>query len=95
MGEPGQPDRRHDRCAAGAEDPLVVGGMGGEQAVGDRQVDDGIAEELEPFVVAGRVVGVLVQPAGVDERLGDEVRVADGETEPVRQGGGGSHGSRE
>ena len=66
-------DRRHDRCATGAEDPLVVGGMGGEKPIGDRQVDDRIAEELEPFVVAGCVVGMFVQPARVDERLGDEV----------------------
>jgi hypothetical protein len=31
----------------------------------------------------------------VDERLGDEVGVADREAQPLRECGGGSHGSRE
>jgi hypothetical protein len=58
------------------------------------RLDLRVAEELEPLVVAGCVVRMFVQPAGVDEGLGDEVRIADGETQPFREGGGGSHGSR-
>jgi hypothetical protein len=51
--------------------------MTGVQGLGDREIDDGVAEELEPFVVAPGCVGVLVQPRGVDERLFDEVEVPD------------------
>jgi hypothetical protein len=69
--------------------------MGRVQGIGDRQVDDRIAEELEPLVVAGGIVGMLVQPARVDESLGDEVGVTDGETQPFRERGGWSHGGRE
>ena len=58
------------------------------------EVDDGIAEELEAFVVAGGLVGVLVQPARVGERLGQEADVADGEPELLRESLPGSHGDR-
>ena len=61
------------------------------ERLGDGQVDDGVAEELEALVVAGGGVGVLVLPAGVDERLLEQVEVADREPEPRREGLGGTH----
>ena len=36
--------------------------------------------------MAARGVGVFVQPAGVDERLLEQVEVADGEAQPLRDG---------
>ena len=65
--------RRADRYA------LVVVGMARVQRLGDGEVHDGVTEELEAFVVAARGVGVLVQPAGVDESLLEQVQVADAE----------------
>jgi hypothetical protein len=44
--------------------------------------------------VAGGRLGMLVQPAGVDEGLFDEVGFADREAQPFRERGGGSHDSR-
>ena len=61
------------------------------ERLGDGQVDDGVAEELEALVVAARRVAVLVEPAGVDERLLEQVQVADREAEPRREGLGGAH----
>ena len=90
-GEAGQAGRRHDGGAAGAQVPLVVLGMTGVQRLGDGQVDHGVTEELEAFVVAGRGVAVLVMPAGVDERLLEQVEVADREADPSREGLGGTH----
>ena len=85
-GEAGQAGRRHDRGAAGAQVALVVVGMTGVQRLGDGQVDHGVTEELEAFVVAGRGVTVLVVPAGVDERLLEQVEVADRKAEPSPRG---------
>ena len=68
--------------------------MGGEERLRERKVDDRVAEEFEALVVPGNGVRVLVQPAGVDEGLLDEVGFADGEAQPLREGGGGSHGSQ-
>ena len=42
--------------------------------------------------MAGGGVGVLVVPAGVDERLLEQAEVADREAEPGREGLGGTHG---
>ena len=51
-GEPGEPGGRHDSGTAGRQRALVVIGMACVQRLGDGQVHDGVAEELEPFVVA-------------------------------------------
>ena len=74
--EPGEPGRADDRGAAGGQHALVVGRVAPVQGLGDGEADDGVAEELEPLVVPGRGVRVLVQPAAVDERLGQQVAVA-------------------
>ena len=79
MGEAGEAGRADDRRAAGREEALVIGRVRGEQGVGDREVDDDVAEELEPLVVTAGRVAVLVEPAAVDERLFEEVEVADRE----------------
>ena len=71
-----RPGRAHDRGAAGGQHALVVGRVAPVQRLGDGEADDGVAQELEPLVVAGRGVGMLVQPAAVDERLGQQVAVA-------------------
>jgi hypothetical protein len=60
----------------------------GEEGVRDRQVDDGVAEELQPFVVADSGVLMLVEPAGVDERLAEQLQVADRDAEPAGKEGG-------
>src|SRR5690349_21765448 len=52
VSEPRETDRRDDRGASGAQDPLIVRWMGGKERVGDRKIDDRVAEELEPLVVA-------------------------------------------
>jgi hypothetical protein len=65
--------------------------MAGEQLVGDGQADDRVAEELEAFVVSARDVGVLVMPARMDERLFEEIEVADRESDPRREGVGWTH----
>ena len=61
---------------------------------GDREVDDRVTEKLEPLVMAGGVVGVLMQPARMDEGLGDEGGIRDRKAQPLRERGGRSHGSR-
>jgi hypothetical protein len=68
--------------------------VGREQSLREREVDDGVAEELEALIVASGRVRMFVQPAGVDEGLLDKVGIADGEAQPVRKSGRGSHGSR-
>ena len=65
--------------------------MAAVQRLGDREAHDGITEELEALVVAGGRVGMLVQPAAVDERLAQQVAVADGKPEALRQGVGRVH----
>ena len=81
-GEAGGAD---DRRAAGGQDALVVGRVAAVQRLGDGEADDGVAEELETLVVTRRGVGVLVQPAAVNERLGQQVAIVDGESEALRQ----------
>ena len=65
--------------------------VAGVERLGDGQVDDGVTEELEAFVVAARGIAVLVVPARVDERLLEQVEVPDREPDPRREGLGGSH----
>ena len=90
-GQPGEAGRAHDRGAARGQHALVVGRVAPVQGLGDGEADDGVAEELEPLVVTGRGVRVLVQPAAVDERLGQQVAVVDGKPEALRQGVGRVH----
>jgi hypothetical protein len=68
--------------------------MRSEEGLREGEIDNGVAQELEALVVTGGGVRVLVQPAGVDEGLLDQVGFADGEAQPFRKSGGGSHGSR-
>jgi hypothetical protein len=49
----------------------------GVQRLGDGEADDDVAEELQAFVVAAPQLAVLVEPAGVGERLLQQVEVAD------------------
>ncbi len=94
VGEARQAGRADDRGAARREKALVIGRVGGEQGVGDREVDDDVAEELEALVVAARRVAVLVEPAAVDECLLEKVEVADGKAEALRECGCRAHRSR-
>ena len=94
-GEAGQAGGRHDRRATGGQDTLVVIGVTGEEGVRDRQVDDRVTEEFEAFVVAGRVLGMLVKPAGVDQGLAEQVEVADTDIKPAgEEGAAGEGGGR-
>ena len=68
--------------------------MAREEGLRDGQVDDGVAEELEPFVVAAGGCRGAREPADVDERLVEEVEIADGEAEPFGEGVGRSHDLR-
>ena len=81
----------HDGRAARGQHPLVVGGVAAEQRLGHREADHRVAEELEPLVVAARGIGVLVEPAAVDERLREQVAIADGEPEALDQRVGRMH----
>src|SRR5687768_18345753 len=51
--------RSHDRGPARGQDALVILRMAGVQGLGDGEVHDGIAQELESFVVALGLAGVL------------------------------------
>ena len=82
-GKPSQAGRAHDRRPARGQDALVVVGTAVVERLGDDEADDGVAEELEALVVADRVVRVLVLPRAVDERAGQERRVAKPEPEPL------------
>ena len=86
-----EPGRADDRRAARGQDALVVGRVAPVQGLGHGEADDGVAEELEALVVPGRGVGVLVQPAAVDQRLDEQVAIADGKPEALRQGVGRVH----
>ena len=59
----------------------IVLGVAGVQRLRHRQVHDGVPKELEALVVTGSGVRVLVEPAGMDERLLEQVEIADGEAE--------------
>ena len=91
-GQSGEPGRRHDGGAAGAEIALVVVWVAGVERLGDGEVDHGVTEELEALVVPEGDVGVLVLPARMDERLFEEIEVPDREPDPQRERLGGTHG---
>ena len=59
--------------------------MSGVEGLGDREVDHRVAEVLEALVVAAGTVAMLVVPARVDERLLEQVQVADGDAETFRE----------
>jgi len=69
----------------------VVVGVAGVQRLGHREVDHGIAEELEPLVVPGRLAGMLMEPGGVGQRLGQQAPVSNGETELLGEEVGPTH----
>ena len=90
-GEPGKTGGRDDGGASGAQIALIVVGMTGVERLGDGEVDHGVSEELEPFVVAGRGLTMFVMPTGMDERLIEQVQIPDREPDPCGEGLGGSH----
>ena len=92
-GQPGEPGRRHDGRAPGAQVAFVVVGMPDIEGLRDGQVDHAVAEELEALIVADRRVAMFVMPARVDEGLLQQVEVADGEPDPRREGLAGTHGT--
>jgi hypothetical protein len=53
------------------------------EGLGDHEVHHGVAEKLEALVVADRIIRVLVLPRAVDERAGQERKVAKLEPEPL------------
>jgi hypothetical protein len=55
------------------------------ERLGDHEADHGVAEELEALVVADRIVRMLVLPRAVDERAGQQRRVAEPEAEPLSE----------
>jgi hypothetical protein len=57
----------------------------------DGQIDHGVTQELETFVVAEDGVTVLVVPARVDQGLLQQVEVADRESDPSRECLGWTH----
>jgi hypothetical protein len=63
------------------------------ELLGDGQADHGVAEELEAFVVAGRFAGMLVQPRGVRQGLGDELAIPDREVQALDEGVDPIHGA--
>jgi hypothetical protein len=64
--------------------------MAAVELLADRQADDGVAEELEAFVLPGRPFRVLVQPGAMDEGALEERWVAERELETLRELEGGS-----
>ena len=86
-----RPGRAHDRRAARREHALVVGGVAPVERLGDGEADHRVPEELQPLVVAPRGVGVLVEPAAVDERLREQVAITDRKPEALRQRVGRVH----
>ena len=77
-GETREARRAHDRRAARREHTLVVGGVAQVERLGHGEADHRVPEELQPLVVPPSGVGVLVEPAAVDERLREQVAIADG-----------------
>src|SRR5207237_5024633 len=90
-GEPAEASRRDDRGAARRELALIVVRVSLEDGAGDGEADDGVAEELQPLVVSARGLRMLVEVAAVDERLLEQVEVANREPEALREGGRPAH----
>jgi hypothetical protein len=68
--------------------------MPGEELLGDRQVDDRVAEELQALVMSGSVLGMLVVPAGMDEGLPKQAQVSDRKADMRGECVGGRHSVR-
>jgi hypothetical protein len=68
--------------------------MADVEGLRDHEADHRVAEELEALVVAGGLVGVLVEPRAVDEGAGEEGRVAEGQPEPLLELGRGPRRAR-
>jgi len=64
LGEPGFAD---DLRARHAELALAELGIARHQAMADHQIEDGVAEELEPFVILAALLLLLVAPARVTQ----------------------------
>ena len=79
----GESGGRDDRGATGGQGALVVVRVARVEGLGHAQADDGVTQELEPLVVAADSVRVLVEPAGMDEGLLEQVQVADRETQAL------------
>jgi hypothetical protein len=89
--QPGKPHRGDDRGAARREHALIVVRVARVECLRHGEVHDRVAEELEALVVAARRLGMLVEPAGVDEGLLQQVQVTNREPEAFREGGGPAH----
>ena len=87
-GDPGKPGGADDRSPASGELALVGVGIAVVERLRDDQVDDGVAEELQPLVRLDALLGLLVGEAAVDERASDEGGIGDGEAEAPDQCGG-------
>ena len=72
---------RDEGGATGGELALVLRGMAPVQLVADDDGDHRVAEELQPLVGRQARIGVLVEVAGVDERLAEARGVGEGEAE--------------
>ncbi len=90
-GQAREPGRADDGGAARGQDALVVERVATEQRLGHGEVHHRVPEELEPLVVTAGGLGMLVEPAAVDERLREQVAIADGEPEAFRQRVGRVH----
>jgi len=62
-----------------------------EQRLGDREAHDGVAEELEAFVVAGAFAGVLMEPRRVRQGLGEQLSIPDRKAEALGEDVGAIH----
>ena len=93
-GEARKAGGRDDRRTARGERAFIVVGMPRVQGLGDGEVHDGIAQELESLVVPAGGLGMLVEPTGMDECLLQQVKVPDREAEPLRDGLSPSHRRR-
>ena len=93
--EAGETGRADDRRPTGRQRALVVVRMAGEEGLRDGQVHDDVTEELEAFVVAAGGVGMLMQPARMDERLVEQVQVLDRQAEVRGDGRTRAHRRRD
>jgi hypothetical protein len=84
-GDPGQrPGADHRRPVQG-EDALADLGPAPEEQLSGDQLDDGVAEELQPLVVAIDLGGVLVGEGAVRQRALEQAFVLEGDLEALLQ----------
>ncbi len=65
--------------------------MATEEGLRDGEVDHGVTEEFEPFVVSGSLVRMLVVPARVDEGLPEQAQVTNRKADLRGERVGGTH----